>query len=170
MSFDPQGILRTLVAHRVEFVVIGGIAGAALGSPTATVDIDICYRRTKANLERLAKALKELNARLRGTEDDVPFLLEAKTLAAGDHFTLTTDLGDLDLLGSPAGTTGFDDLRAGATTVTLEGFEVSVASLSDLIRMKRAAGRPRDVAELEILEALREEVDQEAQRRRKPRR
>jgi predicted nucleotidyltransferase len=171
MSFDPQGILRTLVAHRVEFVVIGGIAGAALGSPTATVDIDICYRRTDANLGRLAGALEELNARLRGTNHDVPFLLDARTLAAGDHFTLTTDLGDLDLLGSPAGTAGFEDLSAGAMSVSLEGFEISVVSLSDLIRMKRAAGRPRDVAELEILEALREELVQEPDKKKKgPRR
>jgi hypothetical protein len=170
MSFDPQGILRTLAAHRVEFVVIGGIAGAALGSPTATVDIDICYRRTDANLKRLARTLKELNARLRGTDDHVPFLLDAKTLAAGDRFTLTTDLGDLDLLCTPAGTAGFEDLRAGATRVSLEGFEVSVVSLSDLIRMKRAAGRPRDVAELEILEALREELEQEPETKKRPRR
>jgi hypothetical protein len=170
MSFDPQGILRTLVAHRVEFVVIGGIAGAALGSPTATVDIDICYRRTDANLGRLAKALEELNARLRGTDDDVPFLLDAKTLAAGDHFTLTTDLGDLDLLGTPVGTAGFDDLKAGATSVDLEGFQVSVTSLADLIRMKRAAGRPRDLAELEILEALREELEEEPKTKKRPRR
>jgi predicted nucleotidyltransferase len=170
MSFDPQGILRTLVAYEVEFVVIGGIAGAAVGSPTTTVDIDLCYRRTKANLGRLTKALKELKARLRGTDVDVPFLLDAGTLAAGDHFTLTTALGDLDLLGTPAGTAGFEDLRAGATKVNLEGFEVLVVSLADLIRMKRAAGRPRDLTELEILEALREELDEEPETKKRPRR
>jgi hypothetical protein len=159
MSFDPQTILRVLVAHRVEFVVIGGMAGAARGSPTATVDIDICYRRTEANLRRLAKALKELNARLRGTDEELPFLIEADALAAGDHFTLSTDFGDLDILGTPAGTAGFDDLKVAAQRVDMEGFEISIVSLTDLIRMKRAAGRPQDLAELEILEALREELD-----------
>jgi hypothetical protein len=157
MTFDPIGILRTLVAYRVEFVVIGGMAGAAHGSPSATVDIDICYRRSETNLKRLTKALHELNGRLRGVEEEVPFLLDAKTLTAGDHFTLTTDLGDLDLLGTPAGTAGFEDLKAGAEKVEMDGFAVLVANLQDLIRMKRSAGRPRDLTELVILEALREE-------------
>lgn len=76
-------------------------------------------------------------------------------MAAGDHFTLSTDLGDLDLIGTPAGTGGYDDLAAEAIAVELEGFQVRVASLDDLIRMKRSAGRPKDLPELNILMALR---------------
>ena len=124
-----------------------------------TVDLDICYRRDPRNLQRLSAALQALGGRLRGTAGDVPFLLDAKTLAAGDHFTLTTDLGDLHLLGTPAGTSGFDDLVAHASDMELDGFSVKVASLDDLIRMKRAAGRPKDRVELEILGALREELE-----------
>jgi hypothetical protein len=90
--------------------------------------------------------------------DSVPFLLQPETLAAGDHFTLSTDLGNLDLLGAPAGTDGYDDLVEDATDVDLDGLIVKVASVDALIRMKRAAGRAKDRIELEILGALRDEL------------
>lgn len=156
-TFDPLGSLRVLSDHAVRFVVIGGIAGATHGSPSVTQDLDVCYERSAENLERLATALDSIHARLRGADEDVPFSLDAKTLAAGDHFTFVTDLGDLDCLGIPAGTLGYDDLMKNALEVDLDGLVVAVASIDDLIRMKRAAGRPRDLAELEILGALREE-------------
>ena len=159
MTFDPIGLLRVLVDHDVDFVVVGGVAAAARGSPTSTVDVDVCYRREERNLERLAEALRALRARLRGVDEEVPFILDAKALRAGDHFTLTTDLGDVDLLGTPAGTSGYGEIDAHATAIDLEdGLTVRVASLEDLIRMKKAAGRPKDRVELEILGALREEM------------
>lgn len=102
--------------------------------------------------------MKELGTRLRGVADDVPFGLDARTLAAGDHFTFVTDAGDLHCLGTPAGTDGFAELSAHAITIDLEGLPLRVASLEDLIRMKRAAGRAKDRAEIEILGALRDEV------------
>jgi hypothetical protein len=159
MTFDPIGLLKLLVEHGVEFVLIGGIAAAARGSPSTTVDLDVCYRRTADNLRRLAGALRAGDARLRGVDEDVPFLLDPATLEAGDHFTLTTSLGDLDLLGTPAGTAGYEDLEPRATEVDLEDVTIKVASLEDLIRMKRSAGRPKDRAELEILAALRDELE-----------
>jgi hypothetical protein len=158
MKFDPIGLLRVLVDHEVEFVVVGGVAAAARGSPTSTVDLDVCYQRVEGNLNRLAEALEALGARLRGVDEELPFILDAKALRAGDHFTLTTDLGDLDLLGTPAGTSGYEDLATQATVVDLDGFTVQVAGIEDLIRMKKAAGRPKDRVELEILGALREEM------------
>ena len=157
--FEPLGALRVLADHGVQFVVVGGVAGVTHGSPSVTQDLDVCYEPSLENLERLAMALGSIHARLRGADDDVPFSLDAKTLAAGDHFTFITDLGDLDCLGIPAGTLGYDDLMKGAVDIDLEGLVVSVSSLDDLIRMKRAAGRPRDLAELEILGALREESE-----------
>jgi len=156
-AFDPLGSLRVLTDHGVRFVVIGGIAGATHGSPSVTQDLDVCYERGEENLERLATALGSIHARLRGADHDLPFSLDAKTLEAGDHFTFITDLGDLDCLGIPAGTLGYDDLMKGAVNIDLEGLNVAAASIDDLIRMKRAAGRPRDLAELEILGALRDE-------------
>ena len=159
MKFDPIGLLRVLVDHDVEFVVVGGVAAAARGSPTSTIDVDICYRREERNLERLAEALEALRARLRGVDEEVPFILDAKALRAADHFTLTTDLGDVDLLGTPAGTSGYGDIAVHATAIDLEdGLTVKVAALEDLIRMKKAAGRPKDRVELEILGALRAEM------------
>ena len=156
-AFEPLGSLQVLSDHGVRYVVIGGIAGATHGSPSVTQDLDVCYERSPENLERLATALGSIHARLRGADDDLPFSLDEKTLEAGDHSTCITDLGDLDCLGIPAGTLGYDDLIKGALEVDLDGLIVVVASIDDLIRMKRAAGRPRDLAELEILGALREE-------------
>jgi hypothetical protein len=157
-QFDPLGALRVLLDHRVRFIVIGGVAGAAHGSPLITQDLDICYDRNPDNLKRLAAALQELHAKLRGVDDDVPFILDAKTLKAGDHFTFVTDAGDLDVMGTPVGSAGYEDLAAEAMETELDGLRVLVASLDDLMAMKRAARRPKDLAALEILGALRDEI------------
>ena len=158
MGFDPIRALQTILRFGVRFVVIGGVAGRIWGSPTMTNDVDICYDRDPANLERLAAALAELHARLRGVDDHVPFLLDAVTLAKGQNFTFTTDFGPLDILGLPAGVKDFNDLAVNAATFDLgDGVVVQVCDLDDLIRMKRAAGRPKDRIELEILTAVREE-------------
>jgi hypothetical protein len=162
MSFEPLAAIHILLDHQVRFVLIGGVAGAAHGSPSVTQDLDICPERSAENLERLAAALRSVHARLRGADDEVPFLLDARTRAADAHFTFATDVGDLDCLLTPSGTEGFDDLARDAVIVDLGDVEVAVASLGALIRMKRAAGRAKDRAELEILGALRDEVDGEA--------
>jgi len=157
-SFDPLTALRALVAHDVAFLLVGGLAGRAWGSPTVTNDLDVCYARTDENLERLAAALQGLGARLRGVDDDVPFLLDALTIRRGMNVTFTTSAGALDVLGAPAGTDGYDDLAQQARRLRLaDGLDVLVVSLDDLIRMKRAAARRKDLIEVEVLEALREE-------------
>ena len=144
-------------------MIIGGVAGRLLGSPSVTDDIDICYARDPANLEALAAALRELGAKLRGPNipDDLPFLLDAKTLEMGDNFTFRTRAGPLDCLGTPSGTTGFDDLDRDAVEMDLDGLTVRVASIDDLIKMKRAAGRRKDLVEVEILGAVRREIEAE---------
>lgn len=162
--FDPVFILRRLQAHGVRFVLIGGLAAKAHGSPTLTVDIGVCYARDRENLERLVAALGELGAQLRGAPPDLPFRTDRRTLERGDTFTFTTDHGDLDILGTPAGISGYGELDANAEDVELdEELVVRLASLDDLIRMKRAAGRPKDRVELEILGALRDEIDSSGQ-------
>ena len=158
-AFDPLKAFRVLLQHGVRFVIIGGLAGRLLGSPTVTNDLDICYGRDPANLERLANALRALKARLRGVDEEVPFELDAESLAAGDTFTFVTDAGYLDIIGTPAGTTGYDDLARTATKLELNGLSVAVTHVEDLIRMKRAAGRPKDKIEVEVLLALRDELD-----------
>ena len=158
-SFDPIVALRTLVSHGVRFVLIGGYAAAIRGSPVITGDVDVCYVRDDENLERLAAALQQLGATLRGAPPEVLFRLDARTLKAGDHFTFSTSAGPLDCLGTPAGTDGFADLDASATDEDLDGLVVRVASVDDLIRMKRAAGRPQDKIAVEWLAALRDELE-----------
>lgn len=149
--------LDTLVRHNVRFVVIGGVAGRAWGSPSMTDDLDICYDRRPDNLEALAGALVELKATLRGAPAGLPFQADARTLRAGDSFTFDTIAGSFDCLGTPKPTKGYDELRANASEVELEHLRVLVCSLDDLLRMKRAANRPKDRIELEILAAVKEE-------------
>jgi len=123
-----------------------------------TNDTDVCYDRSPDNLERLASALSELGARLRGVDEEVPFILDAKTLERGQNFTFDTTAGPLDILGLPAGVNGFQELEANAAVFDLgDGLRVDVADIDDLIRMKRAAGRRKDRIELEVLAAVREE-------------
>ncbi|HEU5004073.1 MAG TPA: hypothetical protein VFW71_15025 [Actinomycetota bacterium] len=156
--FDPFAALRALQAHQVRFVVIGGVAGRLWGSPTMTNDLDVCYARDPENLTRLAAALTELGATLRGAEPDLPFHLDAKTLGRGQNFTFTTTAGSLDALGVPEGVKGFGELDAHAVAFDLgDGLVVPVCDLDDLIRMKRAAARPKDRIEVEVLAALRQE-------------
>jgi len=158
VSFQPLAVLRALTEAGVRFVLIGGLAARQHGSATVTNDTDICYDRTPDNLERLAAVLRDMNARLRGVDDDVPFVLDARTLRNGDSFTFETDFGAVDVLATPSGTAGYDDMVAGADTIDLGGFGVAVVALDDLIRMKRAAARPKDRIEVEVLLALRDEI------------
>jgi hypothetical protein len=161
-EFDPIRALQTLNRHKVRYVLIGGFAGKLLGSTILTVDIDICYARDRGNLEHLAAALQELHAYLRGAPEGLPFRLDADTLQRGDSVTFVTDAGDLDILGTPSGTTGYEELSRNATTLDLGEVTVQVAALEDLIAMKRASGRPRDRIHLEVLAALRDEIEREA--------
>jgi hypothetical protein len=152
-------MLEALTTGGVDYIVIGAVAARMLGSSVVTRDLDVCYARDQTNLEALAAALRGLRARLRGVDRDVPFRLDARTLRGGDSFTFTTDAGDLDILGTPAGTSGFADLLKNAERVEIDGTEVLAASIVDQMRMKRAAGRPKDLIQLEILAALLEEID-----------
>lgn len=94
-----QQISERFAAHGVEFIIIGGQAEALFGSPRVTFDVDLCYRRTAENLERLAGALRELKPSLRGAPPDLPFQLDARALALGSNSMFRTISGSLDLLG-----------------------------------------------------------------------
>lgn len=158
--FDPARLLGTLTQHGVEFVLIGGLAGALHGSPAMTNDADICPARTHDNLTRLAAALVELDARIR-TESEpqgLTFDRSAEFLAVVELLNLTTIAGDLDVAFTPAGTDGYDDVAQRAVEFEVGAMLVHVASLDDIIHSKRTAGRPKDVATLPILEALRDEL------------
>lgn len=154
---DFPGLIRVLAAARVEFIVIGGVAANIHGSAHLTFDLDVLYRRTPENLTRVAAALTPLTPYLRGAPPGLPFQLDTATLARGMNFTLTTTLGDLDLLGEVAGGGTYDALVDEAETAVLDGLTVRCVSLRRLIALKRAAGRPKDLDAIAGLEALLEE-------------
>jgi hypothetical protein len=154
-------LLAALQKHDVRFVVIGAVAAIAHGSPLPTEDVDITPDSAADNLEALAAALIELEAKLRTPSGSVDFPIDARMLAGGTLWTLSTGAGDLDLCFEPAGTRGYDDLRRDALTLDLgSGAPALVASLADVIRSKEAAGRPKDRAQLpalrQTLEVVRE--------------
>lgn len=160
-AFDPLGALRTLLAYKVDFVLIGGLAARLHGSPSVTNALDVCHERSVANLERVAAALEEMEASLRLPDpgERVEVAIDARLLMATENLTLITGFGAFDLLARPAGTEGYEDLIRDAVTVKLErALSVSIASIDDLIRMKRASGRPKDLIEVEVLTALQDEI------------
>ena len=152
-----RALIHLLVTGQVEFIIVGGVAAALHGSAHLTFDLDVVYRRTPDNLERLATALRDAHPYPRGAPPGLPFTLDTATLSRGLNFTLTTNLGDLDLLGEVAGGGTFDRLYQEAEVATIDGHDVRYASLRRLIALKRAAGRPKDFDMLAGLEALLEE-------------
>jgi predicted nucleotidyltransferase len=155
-ELDVRRILQVLTAHGVDFVVIGGVAAILHGSATLTQDVDVCFATDDANLEALGGALRELNASLRGVEDDVPFVPDAGTLRQIQLLTLQTSAGPLDVLVKPDGCPPYARFRRRADRMDVGGFAVLVASIDDLIAMKRAAGRDKDLLAVEELNAIRD--------------
>ena len=154
--FQPEEMLRALERHGVRYILIGGLAATLHGSPLRTGDADICPARDPDNLARLARALIEMQARIRAADapEDLPFACDARFLAQVELLNLSTAYGDLDLSFIPTGTGGYEELVKQAEQYDLDGLIVPVASLEDVIRSKRAAGREKDRAALPTLETL----------------
>ena len=157
MNADFPRLLAALVANAVEFVVIGGFAATAHGSAHVTVDLDIVYRRTPENIERLASALAPLHPYLRGAPPGLPFRFDVETIRRGLNFTLTTVAGDLDALGEATGEGTYEALAPHCEIRRMFDLDVRFVNLETLIRLKRAAGRPKDLERIAELEAIREE-------------
>jgi len=157
-DFRPTALIAALVRADVDFVVIGGVAVVVQASPRFTRDLDISYATDTPNLQRLGTLLVSLDARLRDIEDDLPFTPDARTLRHAQMLTLTTRDGNLDLLVDPPGSPGYPALRRHADIIDLNGDSVRIASLEDLIEMKRAAARPQDQIDIESLEAARSRI------------
>lgn len=155
IHFDT--VFGVLVRSGVEFIVIGGAAATIHGSARVTRDVDIVYRRTAENLRRMVDALSPFSPYLRGAPAGLPFLWDESTLRRGLNFTLTTSIGDLDLLGEVTGGGNFEALLAHSSPVQAFGIECLCLNLDKLIQVKRAAGRPKDLEAIAELEALREE-------------
>jgi predicted nucleotidyltransferase len=154
---DFKQLLHLLSTSKIDFVLVGGMAATVHGSARLTQDLDVVYARTRANLERLATALAPCRPYLRGAPLGLPFRWDADTLERGLNFTLTTSLGDLDLLGEITGGGGYDDLVSHSSQIEIFGETCRCLDLPALIQVKRAAGRPRDLEALAELEALLEE-------------
>jgi predicted nucleotidyltransferase len=154
---DFKALLRVLAEHGVEFIVVGGDAATVHGSARLTLDIDVVYGRSPENLQRLALALTPYHPYLRGAPPGLPFRWDAATITRGLNFTLTTDIGDLDLLGEIVGGGRYEDLLGDAIVIRVFGVECRCLNLEQLIRAKRSAGRPKDLEAVAELEAIREE-------------
>jgi hypothetical protein len=154
---DFGALLAALAAHDVNFVIVGGFAATAHGSAFLTVDLDVVYDRTAANIERLVAALEPLSPYLRGAPAGLPFQLDAATIGRGLNFTLRTTAGDLDLFGEVAGGGTYGALLPHTEMRDVLGVTCRFVNLETLIRLKRAAGRPKDLERIAELEALRDE-------------
>jgi hypothetical protein len=153
---DPERIIRTLARHRVQFVLIGALAARLYGFPRLTADAGITPADDRRNLERLAAALKELDAKVytESVPEGLAFDRSAAALARATMWNLVTSAGRLDIAFRPSGTKGYTDLADGAENFEAFGVRFLVASLDDIIRSKEAAGRSKDEEDVLILRAL----------------
>jgi predicted nucleotidyltransferase len=157
---DFRALLEALAGAGVRFIVVGGAAAAAHGSARLTADLDVVYERSSENIARLVTSLGPHRPYLRGAPPGLPFHWDEETVRRGLNFTLTTALGDLDLLGEITGGGRYEELLPHAVTMEPFGVACQCLGLERLIQVKRAAGRPRDleaIAELEAILDLQEE-------------
>lgn len=159
-EFDPIAQLAVLNRHGVRYVVLGGFAAVAYGSPLPTTDVDLTPAPDPDNLRRLSAALTELSAQVRveGLPGGLPFSHSAESLREVTVLNLVTDRGELDLVMVPAGDAGYRELASRQLLVRLGEMEVPLAALSDVIASKEAAGRPKDRAALPVLRRLAERL------------
>lgn len=151
-----ERLVEIFQRHGVEFLVIGGQAESLFGSPRVTYDVDLCYRRTIENLQRLAEALKELKPTLRGARPDLPFRIDARSLALGSNFTFLTTLGPVDLLGWVEPLGDYEVLAKNAETHSIDQRQIKTISLDDLIRVKETLLRAKDQPSLFQLQAIKQ--------------
>lgn len=157
-----ESLIRRFVEAKADFILIGGMAATVHGSARLTRDIDFVYARDDANIERVVAALDGTKPYLRGAPPGLPFRFDVETVRRGLNFTLTCDFGDVDLLGEVTGGGTYSDLLPHSTLVEVLGIPCRCLDLPTLIRVKRAAGRPKDldaIAELEALYSERERLD-----------
>jgi hypothetical protein len=161
-EFDPLSLLSTLNRHGVGYMVVGGFAAVAYGSPLPTGDIDVTPDTALENLDRLSAALRELEARIRteAVPEGLAFAHNARSLSGLTMLNLVTRFGELDLILRIPGEATYQVLSSRAVTLDLEGMPLRLASLDDIIASKEAAGRPKDRNALPILRALRDRLRQ----------
>jgi len=154
---DFERILTSLRSADVSFVIVGGVAATVHGSARLTSDVDVVYERSRANIERLVRAVTPLNPYLRGAPAGLPFTFDVETVRRGLNFTLTTDAGPMDVLGEITGVGDYSAVFAVSEELALYGAPYRCINLDALIVSKRAAGRPKDIEAVAELELIRDE-------------
>lgn len=153
--FQFRAILKTLVKHDVDFILVGGLAGVLQGAPVNTRDVDVLYSLHPPNPERLMKALVELGARFRA--DSRNLAPDISHLNSKGHKLLTTSYGDLDCLGTIEESTTYEDILPDVDEMALDETTILVISLPRLIEVKKKLTRPKDAVALLQLEATLDE-------------
>jgi predicted nucleotidyltransferase len=159
VSPDLEKLLPTLVGAGVEFIIVGGVAGILHGAARATYDVDLVYSRNEQNIQRLASVLAPYNPYLRNAPLGLPFVWDTKTIRHGLNFTLTTTVGDIDLLGEVAGGETYQTLLPRSFEVEAFTVHFKCIDLPTLIRIKEAAGRRKDLEAIAELRVLLEEME-----------
>ena len=145
-------LIRLLVRHKVDFIIVGGVAAVVQGAPVNTFDLDVVHARTPDNIERLLGALRELDAFYR-MDLNRRLPPTASHLASAGHQLLATNLGTLDLLGTIEQGTSYEELLADSEELDLGGIPVRVITLERLIAIKEKLTRPKDQVMLVMLRA-----------------
>jgi predicted nucleotidyltransferase len=158
---DFKALLRLLTENQVDFIIVGGAAATAHGSARLTFDLDIVYSRDCENIARIVNALRLIQPYLRGAPPGLPFDWSTETVKKGLNFTLVTTLGPLDLLGEIAGGGSYQQLIGETIEVEVAGVECRCLNLERLIKVKRAAGRPKDLEVIAELEQILDESQQD---------
>jgi len=154
-------LLKLLTENEVEFIIVGGAAATAHGSARLTIDLDVVYKRSRSNIERVVNALSDIKPYLRGAPPGLPFDWSVETLEKGLNFTLITTLGALDLLGEIVGGGGYDQLLPHTINIEVAGVLCQCLGVEGLIKAKRAAGRPKDLEVVAELEQILSETQKE---------
>jgi hypothetical protein len=164
-QLDADEILRTLIAHEVEFLVIGGLAVGAHGYPRATKDVDLVPAPDRENLKRLYAALSELDAEPIEVgdfhPDELPVPFAPDGLEEGGNWAMRTRAGRVDVMQwVPGIDDAYPQLDANAIEDEVPGVgRVRFAGYEDLVTMKRTAGRPEDLLDLQRLESVRGDLE-----------
>ena len=155
---DFNALLRLLTENEVEFIIVGGAAATAHGSARLTLDLDVVYKRSHENIARIVNALRPIKPYLRGAPPGLPFDWSVATIGKGLNFTLITSLGALDLLGEIVGGGGYEQLFPETIEIEIAGVNCLCLNLERLIKVKRAAGRPKDLETVAELQQILDET------------
>jgi hypothetical protein len=155
---DLNQLLKILLSHKLDFLIIGGFAAVVHGSSHVTKDLDITMLISQENIDKLRLALKDLEPRHRMNPSHKPsFLEEPKTLSGLNNIYLETTAGILDIVSLDNSLGSFEDLKGRALTVSLFGYDCQILSLDDLISIKEKMKRPKDLIVLDELKALKKQ-------------